>query len=768
MVDVKKRKRVGLREADQLSLLRSYQVTEAEPASAFDDAVALAARICAAPVATLAFFEAHRQWFKARLGVDAPGGEVEGSLNAFAVQKNENILVVEDIAADGRFANDPVVQARPGVRFYAGAVLTVKDGTAIGVLSVYDDAPRPGGLDGEQINSLLAIAGAVMREIEGRKAAPRVQSLQARDPAAARSPGLTREMTNDQLQKALLLARTVPWELSLPTSRLVLGDNARELLGLGTAMNMARFHEHIHPEDQALFQAAIREAMTGSPGEVEVRFKRTRGRQAWLRVRAEMLSHFSVAGTLVDITSERQRDKSFDDAGNRDHLTGLVSRGAFQEELLKEMKLARLYRNKLAIFFVDIDDLEEVNSAFGHHAGDALLREAARRLTSVVGSRGLVGRARDDEFIVFVRDLASLKAVEEIGAAMLDELRKEFIFEGHDLNARASIGSAVFPDHQRELTRLLQSADVALKVAKSSGRDRMALFSAQNSRDLERRLQETQALRIGLAQKDILAFYQPVFNLRTGEVVSVEALARWRHPSKGFLAANYFQSAFENPETAADITDAMLRAISADARMWSSEGLTGMRVSLNLAESELRRPEIADRILTAISAASLPLSLLEIEAPESALVRNDPGLIAALEQLRAAGVRIALDNFGKVSASLSILRNVRIDHLKIDRSLVAGLDTNPACAAIVSSLVILAQNLKIDVTAEGVETIQQLEALRAAECSSVQGYLLGAPMVATRIPEFIRKLRNAQASGDDTYSLIEEPDPFGPSGHKPG
>jgi EAL domain-containing protein (putative c-di-GMP-specific phosphodiesterase class I) len=129
-------------------------------------------------------------------------------------------------------------------------------------------------------------------------------------------------------------------------------------------------------------------------------------------------------------------------------------------------------------------------------------------------------------------------------------------------------------------------------------------------------------------------------------------------------------------------------------------------------------------------------------------------------------VRIALDNFGKANASLSILRNMRFDHLKIDRSLTAGLESNPACAAIVSSLVMMAQTMKMDVTAEGVETIQQLEKLRSLRCAAVQGYLLGAPMVATRIPEFIRKLRSAQAAGDEAYSLIEEPDPFGPSGRK--
>lgn len=765
MADVRKSRNLGLREADRLSLLRSYQVVDAEPVGAFDDAVALAARVCDAPIASLAFIETRRQWFKARIGVDAIEGSVEGSLNAAAIQKNENLFVVEDIAADGRFARDPVVQANPSVRFYAGAVLTAKDGAAIGVLSVYDKAPRSEGLDAGQTDALLALAGSVVRELEGRRLAAG-SPAPAREMSRARGPALLPGMSADQLHKALLLSKTIAFEVSLPAERIILGDNARELIGLGTSVGMARFRDHIHAEDQALFDDVMRDAMTGTPGDVEVRFKRTRGRQAWLRVRAQMLSHFSVAGTFVDITHERQRDARTDESLTRDHLTGLVTRGAYQDALQKELKLARLNRTKLAILFIDIDNLEDVNAMFGHHAGDAVLREAARRLSSLVADRGHVGRARDDEFIVFLRDAGSVTAVEEFNASLLNALREEFTFEGNSLSARASIGVAVFPDHQRELPRLLQAADAALKVAKNSGRDRASIFTSHNTRELDRRAREAQALRIGVARDDILPFYQPVFNVQTGEIVSVEALARWRHPSKGVLAANYFQAAFENSETATEITETMVRAIAADNRKWSGEGLSGMRVSLNLAESELRRPGIAQRILATLATSAYPPHLIEVEAPEAALMRNDAATIAALEALRAAGVRIALDNFGKTSASLSILRSLRIDHIKIDRSVIACIESSEACAAIVSAIVSLGQTMQMDVTAEGVETIPQLESLRSMRCFAAQGYLLGAPMVASRIPEFVRRLRNARSADDEPYSIIDEPDPFGSSSQR--
>ncbi|MFN3889788.1 MAG: diguanylate cyclase domain-containing protein [Beijerinckiaceae bacterium] len=616
MADTRKRVKLGLREADRLSLLRSYHVIDAEPVGAFDDAVALAARICEAQIAVLAFVETRRQWFKASVGLDLPEGPIEGSLSAFAIQKNENLFVVEDLSADPRFARDPVLLAHPGVRFYAGAVLTARDGAALGVLGVYAQTPRQGGLDADQRNALLALAGSVVRELEGRRTQTRAAEP-PRHQAAIRTEALAREMSPDQLQKALLLSMTIPWELSLPAERMVLGDNARELIGLGSSISMTRFREHIHVEDQALFDGLVREAMTGSPGEVELRFKRTRGRQAWLRMRAQMLSHFSVTGTFVDVTAERQRDGEAGGAAMRDHLTGLPSRGPFQEQLQKEMRAVRFSRAKLAVLFVDVDDLDDVNAAFGHHAGDAVLREVGRRLAALVGDRGRVGRARDDEFILYLGDAGDAAGVERFCDAALEDLRRPFTFEGNTLGARCSIGAAVFPDHQRDLTRLLQAADTALKMAKSTGRDRACLFSTQGSRELERRAREAQALRIGLARNDILAFYQPIFNVRTGQIVGVEALARWRHPSKGVLAANYFRGAFENPQTAAEITEAMVRSIAADGRMWSSEGLSGLRVALNLSESEVRHPDMAQRILSALETASFPPHHLEVETSEA-------------------------------------------------------------------------------------------------------------------------------------------------------
>lgn len=754
--------KIGLREADRLALLRSYQVIESEPAGAFDDLVALAARVCGAPMAALVFIEPRRQWFKSSTGLDIHEGALNGSLNAAAVQDNSNLFVVNDIAADGRFAADPVVQAHPKASFYAGATLTNREGAVVGVLCVYGDAPRPQGLEADESESLLALAGAAVRELEGRRAL--AAPARARTPSRAEAPSLSREMTSEQLQKTLFLSRTIPWELSLPTGKMLLADNARELLGLGSSVNLPRFRDHIHADDQALFDGVIREAMSGAPGEIEVRFKRTRGRQAWLRVRARMLSHFSVTGTLVDVTEERARDRGEQENLTRDHLTGLPSRGALQERLQKELKQARLRRARLVVLFVDIDDLDDVNNMFGHHAGDAVLREAANRLTALVGDRGLVGRARDDEFMLFLRDAGNIESVEAFCASALEALRREFTFEGNTLTTQASIGGAVFPDHQRDTTRLLQSADMALRTAKRSGRDNASLFSARDAREVERIAKETQAIEVGLSRNDILAFYQPVFELESGRVVGLEALARWRHPSKGVLAANYFQSAFENPQTALEITDAMVRSIAVDTRAWSGEGIRNMRVALNVADSELRHPAMAERLLKSLQEASFPAQLVDLEVSEAALLRNDAAMRESFEVLRAAGVRVTLDNFGKTSGSLSILRNVRVDHIKLDRSLIAGMDSSPASAAIVTAMTALCREMQIGVTAEGVETILQLEKLRSMRCERVQGYLLGAPMVAARIPEFMRKLREAQSAPDEAFRMLDEPDPFGPSG----
>ena len=759
MADIK-RVSFGLREAERLALLKSYQVVDAEPVGFFDDVASLAAHTCAAPIATLAFFETRRQWFKSRIGVEVAEGPLEGSLNGYALQRNENLFVVDDIAADPRFARDPVVQANPGVRFYAGALLTMQDGLPVGVLSVLDHALRPGGLNGQQIEALLALAGSVVRELEARRSGIRKPEPQGRDFLLAGRATLTREMTATQLQKALLVTKTIPWELSLPTGRLVLGEYARELLGLGAAVAMSRFRDHIHEDDQEAFDAALRDAAAGASCVVEVRFKRTRGRQSWLRLQAAMVSHFSVAGTLVDITAKKKEDEA-GEPPRTDPLTGLMSRGAFQRALQTQVKSARASRKKFAAFIIDLDNLEEVNGALGQYAGDEVLRQAASRLTALIGERGKVGRGRDDEFVAYVRDVATLAEVEEFGSRLLASLREEFTFEGASLSAQSSIGAAVFLDPHRDLTRLLQGADAALRVAKSAGRDRVEIFSSRNIREADRKAREAQALSAGVARGDVLPFYQPLFDLATGDVIGFEALARWRHPSKGVLAANFFQSAFSDSDTASDITEAMIKCIAADLKTWAGEKAPDAPISLNIAESELRRPEAADRILACLASVNLAPEAIIIEASEGVIGRSAPGVIKTLASLRGAGVRICIDNFGKAGASLSVLRAVQVDRLKIDRSVIAAVDSSAACAAIVASLVTLSQRLKIDVVAEGVETIGQLELLRSIGCPSVQGYLLGAPMVGSRIPEFVRRLRQAKSLGHDPYALVDAPDPFG-------
>lgn len=755
MADGKKIKQSGWREADRLDLLRSCQVLDAEPVGVFDDAVMLAAQVCEASVATIAFFETRRQWFKARLGVDLADAPLEGSLNALVVKKNDNLLIIDDVVASEAFSRDPVVRVKPELHFYAGALLMTKEGQALGVLSVFGDAPRPNGLDPKQKDALLAIAGGVVREIEGRRAGSRSGPSQVRGASATKSPTLSREMTSDQVQKALLLAKTVPWEISLPADRLVLGENARELLGLGTAVNMPRFREHIHPDDQALFEGYLHNTMSGSPGEIEVRFRRTRGKQVWLRVHAEMLSHFSLAGTFVDITDEKRA--ALGDTST-DYLTGLMTRGAFQEALQRELRNSRAGDPKVAVLLIDIDRLEEVNETFGRHVGDEVLREAGRRIEKCLGARGKIGRARDDEFIVMLKDVSNGEETKVLGERLLSDLRAPFTYQGVGLSATASLGATLVPGRRRDLGKVLHAADAALNAAKNSGRDQVAMATAEDARELDRRERERQAIRIGRHHNDIRPFYQPVYDLRTGKLVSLEALARWRHPSRGLLAADFFQSVFEDAQAASDVTEAMLGAIGADQKTWRADGVSYLRVSLNLSESEVRQKEASKRILEAMGRFALSPRDIEIEMSEASLMRRNSCAQEIASDLRSHGVRVAIDNFGRTFGSLSSLRGIEFDHLKLDRCLLGSLDSDVASRCIIDAAKTLCAGLQVDLTVEGIETVAQLEHVRAAGCSNGQGYLLGAPMPGWRVPELLRRLDDVGTGGDPT--TLDAPDPF--------
>ncbi|HYF55897.1 MAG TPA: bifunctional diguanylate cyclase/phosphodiesterase, partial [Salinarimonas sp.] len=393
----------------------------------------------------------------------------------------------------------------------------------------------------------------------------------------------------------------------------------------------------------------------------------------------------------------------------------------------------------VSLLLLDLDDFKAVNDTLGHDAGDALLKETARRLSAMVRDCDTVARLGGDEFAIILVEPMSLDSAACFAEMLTEQLRSIFEYEGRALSTKASIGVAAFPDHHREPDELMKDADIALYRAKADGRSRAALYTAEARVELERRIQVAREVREALPLGQFVPHYQPKVALGTGRIVGFEALARWVHPARGLLTPGTFGSAFDDPEIALALGETMVRAVAADLRGWLASGLEPGRVAVNFSSAEFADPSLARRVLDILGGAGVPGSRFEVEVTETVFLgRATETAAAILAEFHAAGVSVALDDFGTGFASLTHLKRFPVDHIKVDQSFVRDLETDRDDAAITEAVIGLGRSLGIRITAEGVETAGQVEILRRAGCDAGQGYLFSKPVPATRVPWLLK------------------------------
>lgn len=446
----------------------------------------------------------------------------------------------------------------------------------------------------------------------------------------------------------------------------------------------------------------------------------------------------SIMSGVVDITSRKAAEQQIRHAAMHDSLTGLPNRAHFQAHLEQVLGQAEARQHRVGVLLVDLDDFKEVNDTLGHDAGDALLIQISRHLRTVLPDGAFVARLGGDEFVVLVDGALQLEQIVNLAERMLEGLKAPIVYKDIVLSVRASIGVAVFPDHDRAAVELLKDADLALYAAKGSGRSRVAVYSVDLRRELEDRVAVARDIEQALAEGRIEPFYQPRICLKTGAVVGLEALARWHHPVRGLQTPAAFLSAFEHTELAVALGDTMVRQVAADMRRWLDEGIDFGRVAVNLSAVEFRDQNLAERLLGVLRAAQVPVERFAVEVTETVFLGRRSHLVAAsLERFHEQGVRIALDDFGTGYASLKHLKQFPIDEIKIDRSFIRDIETDRDDANIVAAVVQLGRSLRMDVVAEGVETAGQAAFLVARGCTHAQGYFYAKPMPASRLPHFL-------------------------------
>ena len=420
-----------------------------------------------------------------------------------------------------------------------------------------------------------------------------------------------------------------------------------------------------------------------------------------------------------------------------DSLTGLPNRPLFIDRLFISVNMAERSKTRLAVFFCDIDRFKEINDSLGHSVGDELLRVVSERVRSSVRSEDTVARFGGDEFTLILQKIELVDDAVKIAQKILDTVKIPFRVGEHELTVTISIGISFYPNDGRDAETLVKNADTAMYRAKDMGRDSFQLYApAMNARALEKLALENM-LRKALAQQELVVYYQPVIDLRDGTVSGFEALIRWAHPELGLLSPAHFISTAEVSGLIVPIGEWVLRTACKQTRQWQKRTGRPLKISVNLSARQFQQPDLTARIKDVLQDSSLDPKSLQLEITESNAMQNAENTAHTLRELKSVGVCISMDDFGTGYSSLSYLKRFPIDTLKLDRSFVSDLSTDPEDEAIATAVIAMAHSLDLKVIAEGVETIEQLSFLQQRECDAVQGFYFSPPVAAEELERLL-------------------------------
>ncbi|OUL33161.1 bifunctional diguanylate cyclase/phosphodiesterase [Nostoc sp. 106C] len=448
------------------------------------------------------------------------------------------------------------------------------------------------------------------------------------------------------------------------------------------------------------------------------------------------------AGTLMADTSQTlyKLDELIHQITNYDNLTGLPNRDLFRDRLYQNVSQSQHYQQLVAVLLLGIDDFTGISHALGHEITNSLLRSVAQRLNSCLAKTDILAHLNQDEFAIACTDILSFESVIKLSQILLSTLSKPFLIEGQQIHITASIGIAINEIvDPNSVDQLLQQAHIALYQAQQQGRSQYQFYSPEMNAQLQERLALENELRGALERGEMVVYYQPLVDLQTRQITAVEALVRWQHPTRGLVPPGKFIPIAEDNGLIVPIGEWVLRTACAQNRAWQISGLGPIRMSVNLSARQFEQPNLVQVVRQVLKQTELQASYLELEVTESFLVSDIQHSVNTLKQLRELGVWLALDDFGTGYSSLNYLKRFPVNMLKIDRSFVQDVTSNADSAAVTDAIIALAKSLQLNITAEGVETQQQLDYLQERGCQEGQGFYFGIPAPADRITELLKQ-----------------------------
>jgi diguanylate cyclase (GGDEF)-like protein/PAS domain S-box-containing protein len=601
----------------------------------------------------------------------------------------------------------------------------------------------------ESLRQLIASGGARERfelTLDGETAARciGVNLTRMDDLFCATLTDLTPLKQREESYRLLFEANPMPmWIVDARTRRfLAVNDAAVEHYGYSRDRFLAMSADELRLDDAEAEEAPMEADAHAGRHE---RHRRADGEPIDALVFARAIAYAGGAAELTAIADITERRRAAADAAylaRHDALTGLSNRADFRARLIAAIEAGRPAGQRLAICCVDLDQFKDVNDTYGHPTGDRLLRMAAQRLRDALGEGDFAARLGGDEFAVVLDAVAAPDAIDATVATMVETLSQPYAIDGIEVAIGASVGVALFPADGANADELTKNADLALYQAKSEGRRRHCFFQQDLQRAaLERRELEAD-LRGALAERQLEIHYQPLVDISGRRVTGFEALLRWRHPTRGMIAPNDFIPIAEANGLIVPIGEWVLRTACAEAASWPDE----IAVAVNLSAVQFGAANLTQTVISALAQSGLAPQRLELEITESALLADTAATAATLHALRRFGVRIALDDFGTGYSSLSHLRGFPFDKIKIDRSFVKDLAERRDCTAIITAISTLARSLGIATTAEGVETAEQLDFLRAQGCTQAQGFLFSPARPRADLAALLGRINGGEAA----------------------
>lgn len=561
---------------------------------------------------------------------------------------------------------------------------------------------------------------------------------------------LSLRQSEARLARAQKIARMGSWEWNLKSGEIYWSDELYRIFGFEpgdpAVIRIDWMIGLINPEDRPAFKKAILGAShNGQPFNLIHRII-TAGTEGEIVVNSQAEVELGpngrallISGTTVDITARIRAESEVQHLINYDTLTGLPNRNLLHDRLKLAMAHAAREKSMVGVMVLDLDRFKSINDSLGHRAGDKLLKTIATRLEACLRESDTLARLGGDEFVIMMVNLLHEDGITVVAKKILAVISEPVYIEGHEIYTSASVGIAVYPMDGDDGHTLIKHADLAMYQAKELDRNNFQFFSREmNIKMLERMMLEN-SMRRALDKQEFFLVYQPQVDARSGMIIGIEALLRWRHPDLGLLAPDKFITLAEETGFILQLGEWVLREACRQNREWQDQGLPAVRMAVNLSARQFGQYHLDEMIAATLMETGLAPEWLELEITESAVMKNAEENISILGALKEMGVALAIDDFGTGYSSLAYLKHFPISRLKIDRSFVRDITTKPDDAAIAEIIISMAQTLKLNVLAEGVETRAQMEFLSFHNCIEMQGYLFSRPVQADVLTDMLKQ-----------------------------